>query len=111
MQTFLFLVGGRGANKVYFTGNAWMVNGTLVTVNQSKQFCNTVKQSLRDTYLHCNTDNHYITDSFVFPDRKIMHFFLKLTSLMWRAVSADSRNFLYSELQPPINPTLQTLFI
>ena len=51
-QTFLFLVGGRGANKVYFMVNVQMVNGTLVTVNQSKQFCNTVKQSFRDTHLH-----------------------------------------------------------
>lgn len=30
---------------------------------------------------------------------------------MWTAVSADNRHFLYSELQPPINPALQTLFI
>lgn len=96
---------------MYFEGNAQMVNGTLVTVNQSKQFCNTVKQSFRDTHLHCNTDNHYITDSFACPDHKIIHFFLKLTSLMWTAVSADNRHFLYFELQAPINPALQTLFI
>ena len=95
--TFLFLMGGGGGggNKMYFMGNAWMVNGTLVyTVNQSKQFCKTVKQSFRDTHLHWNTDNHYITDSSVCPDCKIMHFFLKLTSLMWTVVSADNRHFL-----------------
>ena len=61
---------------MYFMGNAQMVNRTLVTVNQSKQFSNTVNNPLgTPNYIVIQTVNHYITNSFVCPDRRIIHFF------------------------------------